>query len=68
MQERGDALRRAVRLGLLAMVVGAGPVLAADATFEVGDFRGRCVNQLLRLSHIENRIDPVLLQRLRQLQ
>ena len=35
MQERGDALRRAVRLGLLAMVVGAGPVLAADATFEV---------------------------------
>src|SRR5690606_9639684 len=35
MRNTGDALTRAIRLGLLATVLGVGPVLAAEATFDV---------------------------------
>ena len=35
MANRGKALTRAIRLGVLAMAVAAGPVLATDATFDV---------------------------------
>ena len=35
MRNRHGALARAVRLGLVAMAMSAGPVLAGDVTFDV---------------------------------
>ena len=43
-------------------------LLLPDAPFQIGDFRRGRVNQLLRLAHVEDRIDPVFLERLCQVQ
>ena len=54
--------------GIVAQKNADGVFLLRDLPLEVGNLRRRGVYQLLRLAHIQHRVDSVLLERLRKLQ